>query len=76
MRVIEQAQVPRQGRSLRGIVLALAVVGGLVMALALAFLKDFFREVLISPEDTERVLGLPVLVAVPLKIAPTRSARA
>ena len=76
VRVIEQAQVPRQGRSLRGIVLALAVVGGLVMALALAFLKDFFREVLISPEDTERVLGLPVLVAVPLKIAPTRSARA
>ena len=76
VRVIEQAQVPRQGRSLRGIVLALAVVGGLVIALALAFLKDFFREVLISPEDTERLLGLPVLVAVPLKTVPARPPRA
>ena len=76
VRVIEQAQVPRQGRSLRGIVLALALVGGLVIALALAFLKDFFREVLISPEDTERLLGLPVLVAVPLKAAPPRPTRA
>ncbi|HHW77183.1 MAG TPA: hypothetical protein GX399_09200 [Xanthomonadaceae bacterium] len=76
VRVIEQAQTPRQGRSLRMIVLALALVGGLVIALALAFLKDFFREVLISPEDAERALRLPVLVAAPLKNIPSRSARA
>lgn len=76
VRVIEQAQIPREGKSLRVMVLGLALVGGLVAALALAFLKDFFREVLISPEDTERVLGLPVLVAVPLKTLPARPARA
>ncbi|HCK80566.1 MAG TPA: hypothetical protein PK880_09050 [Candidatus Competibacter sp.] len=76
VRVIEQAQIPREGKSLRVMVLGLALVGGLVAALALAFLKDFFREVLISPEDTERVLGLPVLVAVPLKTMPARPARA
>ncbi len=76
VRVIEQAQTPRQGRSLRMIVLALALVGGLVIALALAFLKDFFREVLISPEDAERALRLPVLVAAALKNIPSRSARA
>ena len=74
--MIEQAQTPRQGRSLRMIVLTLALVGGLVIALALAFLKDFFREVLISPEDAERALRLPVLVAAPLKNIPSRSARA
>ena len=55
VRVIEQAQIPREGKSLRVMVLGLALIGGLVAALALAFLKDFFREVLISPEDTERV---------------------
>ena len=76
VRVIEQAQIPREGKSLRVMVLGLALIGGLVAALALAFLKDFFREVLISPEDTERVLGLPVLVAVPLKTLPARPARA
>ena len=76
VRVIEQAQIPREGKSLRWMVLGLSLVGGLVAALALAFLKDFFREVLVSPEDTERVLGLPVLVAVPLKAAPTRPAHA
>lgn len=76
VRVIEQAQTPRQGRSLRMIVLTLALVGGLVIALALAFLKDFFREVLISPEDAERALRLPVLVAAALKNIPSRSARA
>ncbi|MBL8258938.1 MAG: hypothetical protein JNM60_03890 [Candidatus Competibacteraceae bacterium] len=74
VRVIEQAQIPREGRTLRWMVVGLSLVGGLVIALALAFLKDFFREVLISPEDTERVLGLPVLVAVPLKAAPARPA--
>lgn len=76
VRVIEQAEIPREGKTLRWMVVGLSLVGGLVMALALAFLKDFFREVLISPEDTERVLGLPVLVAVPLKAGLARPANA
>ncbi len=67
VRVIENAQIPRQGSSLRKAVVVLALLGGLVIALVLAFLKDFFREVLISPEDAERSLELPVLVAVPLR---------
>ena len=38
-----------------------------LIALVLAFFKDFFRQVVITPEDAERSLGLPVLMAIPAK---------
>lgn len=67
VRIIEQPQVPQGARSLKMAVAIFALLGAIILALILAFFKDFFRQVLISPEDTERALGLPVLVAVPLK---------
>ncbi|CAK0772510.1 polysaccharide biosynthesis protein PslE [Gammaproteobacteria bacterium] len=67
VRVIQNAQSPREGRNLSRIALLLGLFGGLFMALAAAFIKDAFRQVLISPEDAERATGLPVLLAIPLK---------
>ena len=67
VRIIEQPQVPEGARSLKKAVLIFALLGAAILALVLAFFKDFFRQVLVSPEDAERTLGLPVLVAIPAR---------
>lgn len=67
VRIIEQPQVPESARSLKKAVLIFALLGAAILALVLAFFKDFFRQVLVSPEDAERTLGLPVLVAIPAR---------
>lgn len=67
VRIIEQPQVPESARSLKKAVLVFALLGAAILAVVLAFFKDFFRQVLVSPEDAERTLGLPVLVAISAK---------
>ncbi|CAK0759060.1 polysaccharide biosynthesis protein PslE [Gammaproteobacteria bacterium] len=66
VRVIQNAQSPREGRNLRRMILFLSLFGGVFLSIALAFVKDAFRQVLISPEDAERALGIPVLLTIPL----------
>jgi len=66
VRVIQNAQSPREGRNLRRMILFLSLFGGIFLSVALAFVKDAFRQILISPEDAERALGIPVLLTIPL----------
>jgi uncharacterized protein involved in exopolysaccharide biosynthesis len=66
IRIIEQPQT-NQPRSLKWPVLIFSLVGAIILALLMTFFKDFFRQVFTSPEDTERALGLPVLMTIPVK---------
>lgn len=77
VRIIAPAEAPSEGRSLRLPILAAAVFLGLLAALATAFVVAQMRQTFLTPEDTERVLGLPVLLAVPLRgrTAEARGAR-
>lgn len=65
VRIIEQPQT-LEPRSAKWAVLVFSIIGAIMLALLIAFFKDFFREVFISPEDMERSLRLPVLVAIPI----------
>jgi uncharacterized protein involved in exopolysaccharide biosynthesis len=67
VRIIASAEPPSEGRSLRLPIMAAAIFLGLVTALATAFVVAQMRQTFLTPEDTERVLGLPVLLAVPLR---------
>ncbi|MCC6136888.1 MAG: hypothetical protein IT491_16235 [Gammaproteobacteria bacterium] len=67
VRIIESPQVPRQAKNLRKVILIFSLLAAGLIALVLAFFKDFFRQVVITPEDAERSLGLPVLMAIPAK---------
>lgn len=65
VRVIAQAEPPSVGSSLRLPILAASVFLGLLAALATAFVVAQMRQTYLTPEDAERSLGLPVLLAVP-----------
>jgi len=52
--------------------IAFAALFGAFVAVGLAFFREYIGQGLSTPESTERRLGLPVLVAVPVKIS-TRS---
>jgi uncharacterized protein involved in exopolysaccharide biosynthesis len=67
VRIIASAEPPSEGRSLRLPIMAAAVFLGLLTALATAFVVAQMRQTFLTPEDTERVLGLPVLLTVPLR---------
>lgn len=63
VRIIEQPATG-QPRSLRLAVLLFSFIGAVMVAILLAFFKDISRQVFVSPEDVERTLGIPVLVAI------------
>jgi uncharacterized protein involved in exopolysaccharide biosynthesis len=66
VRVVDEARPPRapiRPQKTRGIVLS--VVVGLVLGVAVAGVLEYFDTTLKSPDDVERVLGLPVIGVVP-----------
>jgi uncharacterized protein involved in exopolysaccharide biosynthesis len=65
VRIIEEPYTG-QPRSIKFAVLVFSLIGAGIIAILLAFFKDFSRQVFVSPEDVERTLGLPVLVAISL----------
>lgn len=67
VRIIASAEPPSEGRSLRLPIMAAAVFIGFLTALATAFVVAQMRQIFLTPEDTERALGLPVLLAVPMR---------
>ena len=67
IRIVERAVPPTEGRNLQPLIIALGLVAALMTALAAALFREFTRTTLVTPEAAERSLGLPVLVAVPLK---------
>ncbi len=72
VRIIEQPATGRP-RSIKSAVLLFSFIGAAMVAILLAFFKDFSRQVFVSPEDAERTLGMPVLVAIALDNRLTRS---
>jgi uncharacterized protein involved in exopolysaccharide biosynthesis len=69
VRIIEKAVPPTEGRRLQSLIIMLGALAGILTALAAALFREFTRTTLVTPEAVERALGLPVLVAVPLKAA-------
>lgn len=70
VRIIASAEPPSEGRNLRLPILAASIFVGFLSALATAFVTAQMRQTFLTPEDTERALGLPVLLTVPLRGPP------
>jgi capsular exopolysaccharide synthesis family protein len=64
--VVDTADAPRKPTSPRPLInLALATFGGLVLAMAYAFGREYFDDALRDPQEIESKLHLPVLGVVP-----------
>ena len=67
IRIVERAQPPTEGKSLRKPVLVLALAFALFSALCAGLLRMFLRPGLPTPASASRTLDLPVLGAAALK---------
>jgi uncharacterized protein involved in exopolysaccharide biosynthesis len=67
IRIVERAQPPAEGKSLRKPVMALALAAGLFSAICAGLLRSFLRPGLPTPASAGRTLDLPVLGAAALK---------
>jgi succinoglycan biosynthesis transport protein ExoP len=76
IRIIQSAEPPAVGKSLRLPIVAASMFLGLLSALATAFVVAQMRQIFLTPDDVERGLGLPVLLVVPLRQGAGRPARA
>jgi uncharacterized protein involved in exopolysaccharide biosynthesis len=76
IRIIQSAEPPAVGKSLRLPIVAASMFLGLLSALATAFVVAQMRQTFLTPDDVERGLGLPVLLVVPLRQGAGRPARA
>jgi uncharacterized protein involved in exopolysaccharide biosynthesis len=70
VRVIETAEPPSVGSGTRRLVVAMGLAIGLIAAIAMIFLLDATREMLITPEAVSRQLRLPVLISIAHKNPP------
>jgi uncharacterized protein involved in exopolysaccharide biosynthesis len=75
IRIIQSAEPPAVGKSLRLPIVAAATFLGLLSALATAFVVAQMRQTFLTPDDAERALGLPVLLVVPFRAGAGRVAR-
>ncbi len=67
VRVVENATVPSTPvRPRRTLNLALSVVVGILLAVSVVLTIEYFDTTIKSPDDVERVLGLPLLGVVPM----------
>ena len=64
VRVIDWPTVPSRPRFARLLLLILAALGGIVLAVALALLRDYFDHRVYSPDDLAKVSPVPVLGSV------------
>ncbi len=66
VRVVDYADVPGQPRLSRLLLILLSLPTGLLLALGIAMLREYFDRRVLSPGAAERILGLPELGSVPL----------
>ena len=59
-RVVDYADVPARPPFSRMFLIFIAVVGGLVISLVIAMIREYFDHRVSTPEVAERVLGVPV----------------
>ena len=65
--MVDVAQVPRTPSSPNLIInLIVALLGGTIVAAGFVFLREQFDDVLRTPEDVERKLGIPLLGLIPM----------
>ncbi|QZD95552.1 GumC family protein [Qipengyuania gelatinilytica] len=65
--MVDTAQVPRQPSSPNLIInLVVALLGGLIVAAGVVFLREQFDDVLRTPEDVENKLGVSLLGLIPM----------
>ena len=65
--MVDMAQVPRAPSSPNLIInMVVALLGGLILAAGFVFLREQFDDVLRTPEDVERKLGIPLLGLIPM----------
>lgn len=64
--VVDMAQVPEEPSSPRLLLnLIIATLGGLILGVAFAFIREQFDESIGDPSELQRTLGLPLLGSVP-----------
>jgi uncharacterized protein involved in exopolysaccharide biosynthesis len=67
IRIVEEARVPNTPVRPRAVLnITLAVVVGLMLGGGLAFLREYFDNTIKTPDQVERLLGLPTLGIVPV----------
>ncbi len=67
VRVVQHAEPPAEGKSLKLVAALLSVIGGALVALTMAFWIEMKREIMVTPEAAERALKLAVLLSVPYR---------
>ena len=66
VRVIDEAQVPASPiNSISSLNIAVAGVLGFMIAIFIAFIREYFDNTMKTPEDVEKYLGVPVLGMIP-----------
>ncbi|MDG6079616.1 polysaccharide biosynthesis tyrosine autokinase [Erythrobacter litoralis] len=64
--MVDEAETPREPSSPNAIInMMVALLGGMLFAGGFVFLREQFDDVLRTPEDVERKLGLPLLGLIP-----------
>ena len=61
VRVVDYAEVPVQPRFSRLFLIFVAIIGGALLSIANAMLREYFDDSIESPEDAEAAIGVPVL---------------
>jgi len=65
VRVVDYAAQPERRAYSRLVLIAIAIVGGLVLAIFIAVVREYFDRRVFKPELAERILGIPSLGSVP-----------
>ena len=66
VRIVEPAEVPVSSVRPRPILnMGLAVVGGLILSLSIAFFAEYMDDTIRTPDQVEQALGVPVFALVP-----------
>ena len=61
VRVVEYAPVPTRPNHSRIFYIALSIVGGMILSIAIAFIREYFDHGVSDPDSVEQLLGVPVL---------------
>ena len=67
VRVMQPPSAPHQGVNFFVLMTLVAIVIGVIFALAAVFLRTSLRQVYLSPADVEEGLGIPVLLSIPYR---------
>ena len=65
VRVVDYASQPERPAYSRLFLIGIAIAGGLVLALLIAVVREYFDRRIFRPDLAERILGIPSLGSVP-----------